>query len=106
MRIFAEYLGRGTWPYKPQLDDVVARQNNFMIASKHGEDVAKDLLMGFKKEEDTEDEEEQKMQPTPRSKPAQKRKRVTKIKYEPGSSLCLRSPRSGRGVSKRSKRSK
>ena len=83
LRIFAEYIGRGTWPYTPQLNDVVARQNNFMITNNHGADVAKDLLMGFKKEEDTEDEEEeQKMQPTP--KPVQKRKRTTKIKYEPG----------------------
>ena len=85
LRIFAQYIGRGTWPYTPQLNDIVARQNNFMITSKHGADVAKDLLMGFKKEEDTEDEEEeQKMQPTPKPKPVQKRKRVTQIKYEPG----------------------
>ena len=84
LRIFAEYLGRGTWPYKPQLDDVVARQNNFMITCNHGEDVAKGLLMGFKKEEDTDDEEEQKLQPTPKPKPPPKRKRVHKIKYEPG----------------------
>ena len=87
LRIFASYLGRGINPFKPKMD-LLRRQNHMLIGDRHGREVADKVLMGIPVESDEEEnwkEEEQKMQPTPKKKiKPLKRKRVPKVKIEPG----------------------